>query len=100
MKALSVALALALSLGTAVNAADKHGGQEVQVGKYHVELVVKDQDISVHIRDDADKPLDAKTIKATANVLSGKDKATVSLASDGDALKGQVPFARCSGSPC
>lgn len=93
MKALFVALPLALSLGTAVNAADKHGGQEVQAGKYHVELVVKDRDISVHIRDDADKPLDAKSIKASANVLSGKEKATVELMPAGEALRGQAPFA-------
>ena len=93
MKAQSVALALALLLGTAVNAADKHGGHEVQVGKYHVELVVKDRDLTVHVRDDADKPLQAKSIKASANVLSGKDKATVQLAPDGEALKGQAPFA-------
>lgn len=74
-------------------AADKHGGHEVEVGKYHVELVVKERDITVHVRDQADKPIDSKTVKATANVLSGKDKATVELAPAGQALKGQAPFA-------
>lgn len=93
MKAPSVAFALALLLGTAVDAADKHGGQDVQAGKYHVELGVKERDITVHVRDDADKPLDARNIKATANVLSGKDKATVELTPAGEALKGQAPFA-------
>lgn len=93
MKAVSVAFAFALFLATAVYAADKHGGHEVEVGKYHVELVVKDRDLSLYVRDQADKPVDAKTVKASANVLSGKEKATVQLAPAGpEMLAGQAPF--------
>lgn len=88
----NLAFAFILAAGLAV-AADKHGGHEVEVGKYHVELVVKERDIMVHVRDQADKPIDSKTVKATANVLSGKDKATVELAPAGQALKGQASFA-------
>ena len=73
-------------------ASDKHGGHEVEVGKFHIELVVKDKDVTLYVRDAADKPVDVKTVKATANVLSGKDKATVQLTAAGDSLKGQTPF--------
>lgn len=73
-------------------AADKHGGHEVQVGKFHVELAVKDREVTLYVRDQADKPVDAKTVKATANVLSGKDKANVELMAAGEGLKGQAPF--------
>lgn len=93
MKAAAILLATALLMPVVATAADKHGGHEVQVGKYHVELVVQDRDITVHVRDDADKPLDAKNIKASANVLSGKEKATVELTPAGQSLKGQAPFA-------
>ena len=92
-KVIAVALmTVALTPGLA-SATEKHGGQEVQVGKFHVELVVQDRDITVHVRDETDKPLDARTIKASANVLAGKDTATVQLVPAGDGLKGQSPFA-------
>ena len=64
----------------------------MQVGKFHVELAVKDREVVLYVRDQADKPIDAKTVKATANVLSGKDKANLDLAPAGEGLKGQAPF--------
>ena len=93
MKMVAALLSLGLFASVSAFAADKHGGHEVEVGKYHVELVVKDRDITVHVRDQGDKPLDATKIKASANVLSGKDKATVELMPSGESLKGQAPFA-------
>lgn len=93
MKLATAILAVALGAATSIYASDKHGGHEVEVGKYHIELVVKDRDLSLYVRDQADKPVDAKTVKASANVLSGKDKATVQLAPGvGEALSGQAPF--------
>jgi cytochrome c556 len=93
MKVASVVFALAFPLGTPVFAADKHGGHEVEVGKYHIELVVKDRDLSLYVRDQGDKPIDPKTVKAAANVLSGKEKATVQLSPAGaEMLGGQAPF--------
>lgn len=86
-------LGLALAFCASAWASDKHGGHEVAAGKYHIELVVKDKDLTFYVRGQGDKPVDSKSITASANVLSGKDKATVPLASDGDALKGRVPFA-------
>jgi hypothetical protein len=93
-KALSlfVAALAALLASCASWASDKHGGQEVQAGKYHVELVVKDRELTLYVRDDADRPIDAKSVKATANLFSGKDKATVTFAAGADYLSGQAPF--------
>ena len=93
MRIAALFLALGALIGSSAWADDKHGGQEVQVGKYHVELVVKERDLALYVRDQADKPIDAKSLKATANVLSGKDKANVELSPAGDGLKAQVPFA-------
>lgn len=93
MKATAILFAATLAFAQTAMASDKHGGHEVEVGKYHAELVVKDKDVTFYVRDEADKPIDAKSVKATANVLSGKDKATVELAPAGEGLKGQAPFA-------
>lgn len=93
MKAAAAFLGIVLWASTQVLATDKHGGHEVEVGKFHIELVVKDRDLSLYVRDQGDKPVDAKTVKASANVLSGKDKATVQLAPAGaEMLSGQAPF--------
>ena len=93
MKAVVFAFSLALFFSSAAWGSDKRGGHEVEVGKYHVELVVKGRDLSVYVRDQADKPIDPKTVKASANVLSGKDKATVQLEPAGaEMLACKAPF--------
>jgi len=91
MKA-AVLFATMLGLAAPAWASDKHGGHEVQAGKFHVELTVKEREVTLYVRDQADKPVDAKSVKATATVLSGKDKATLELAPAGEGLKGQAPF--------
>jgi hypothetical protein len=92
MKVATAILAIVLFAAPTVYASDKHGGHEIEVGKYHIELVVKDRVLSLYVRDQADKPVDSKTVKASANVLSGKDRATVQLTPAGDVLSGQAPF--------
>ena len=92
MKASHFLLLSLLFLSTAGWTADKHGGQEVVVDKFHLELVVKDRALALYVRDEGDKPIDLKGVKATANVFSGKDKATVELVLAGDALRGEAPF--------
>jgi len=92
MKLLSVLFAVLLAAAPFARADDKQGGHEVEVGNYHVELVIKDRDVLLYVRDKADKPVDTKSVKASANVLSGKDKATLQLTPTGEALKGQLPF--------
>ena len=91
---MKIAIALALTIAAAgANASDKHGGQEVEAGKFHVELVVKDKDLTFYVRDASDKPIASKTVKASANVLSGKDKAAVDLLPAGnEMLAGKAPF--------
>ena len=91
MKAATLAFSLAIALSSGASASDKHGGHEV--GKYHVELVAKDKELALYVRDQSDKAVDPKSIKASANVLSGKDKATVELSPAGaDKLVGQTSF--------
>lgn len=50
-------LALALSFATGAWASDNHGGHEVRVGKYHVELVAKDKELVLYVRNQGDKPV-------------------------------------------
>ena len=88
-----VSIAMFMLCSWGVSASDKHGGQEVEAGKFHLELVVKDKDLSLYVRDTSDKPIDPKSVKASANVLSGKDKAAVELRPSGSAmLAGTAPF--------
>ena len=92
MRKAATLFAMMLGLAATAWASDKHGGHEVQAGKFHVELTVKDRELTLYVRDQADKPIDAKSVKATASVLSGKDRANVELAAAGEGLKGQAPF--------
>ena len=85
-------IAFALMVGFGAIASDRHGGHEVEVGKYHVELLVKDKDLTLYVRDAADKEIAAKSVKASAHVLSGKEKATVDLQPSGTTLTGKAPF--------
>lgn len=91
MKAARI-VAVILGVAGPAWASDQHGGQEVQAGKFHVELTVKDREVAFYVRDHADKPVDARTVKATANVLSGKERAALQLAPAGEGLKAQAPF--------
>ncbi len=97
-----VALGLALS-AIAVNAADKHdhvkrganGGELVDAGPYHLELVVKGQELALYVLDDKNNKVAVKEGKATATVMSGSSKATVALSPAGDnLLKGQANSSR------
>ena len=85
-------IAFAILISTGAIASDKHGGHEVEAGKFHVELVVKDKDLAFYVRDASDKEIGAKSVKASAHVLSGKEKATVELQPSGAALAGKAPF--------
>ena len=72
----------------------KHGGIAIEAGTYHVEAVAKDKSLTFYVNGHDNKPVDMKAAKATANVFSGKDKATVVLtASGGNMMKGEAPFA-------
>ena len=56
-----------------------NGGQLVDAGDYHVEMVAKDMSLSVYINDDQDKPIDAKGFKATGIFVVGGKAQRVEL---------------------
>jgi len=95
-------LIAALSLASSPNfAADKHdhakrgpnGGEVVDAGPYHVELVVKGQELAVYVQDDKQGKVAVKEAKATATVMSSGGKTTITLAPAGDnLLKGTGKF--------
>ncbi len=95
-----LAVALALVLGAAAAWAQDHGhshqgGQEVKIGSYQAELVVKGSDATLFINDANDKKIDASGFTATAVVLAkGNQQKTVQLVPAGDnKLAGKIDFA-------
>ncbi len=99
----------ALSGGTALAHTDEYldtqqapnGGQLRMAGVYHFELVVakdskeaKDNPVVVYVTDHAGTKVPTAGAKGTVTILSGKAKATVNLAPDGDnRLKGSGTYA-------
>ncbi len=78
-----------------------NGGQLRMAGVYHFELVVakdsreaKDNPVVVYVTDHAGTKVATAGAKGTVTILSGKAKATVNLAPDGDnRLKGSGTYA-------
>ena len=56
-----------------------NGGVVEDAGKYHVELVLKNDGLRAFVTDAKDVKVDTKGAAATAIVLVGKEKATVKL---------------------
>lgn len=82
-------------------AAEKHdhakrgtnGGEVADAGPYHLELVVKDQAIALYVLDEKNRKVAVDSAKATATVMSGGGRTTVSLTPAGDnVLKGSGKF--------
>jgi hypothetical protein len=95
-----LALALALVLGAAAARAQEHahshqGGQEIKIGSYQAELVVKGSDATLFVNDANDQKIDASGFTATAVVLAkGNQQKTVQLVPAGDnKLAGKIDFA-------
>lgn len=95
-----VALALVLS-PVASHPAEKHdhakrganGGELVDAGPYHLELVVKGQEFALYVLDGKNSKVAVDGAKATATVMSGNSKATILLAPAGDnVLRGTGKF--------
>jgi nitrogen fixation protein FixH len=93
------AIALSLLLAPATAGAQSHdhahhGGQEVKIGTYEAELVVKGSDVTLYVNDAKDQKIDAKDFTATAVVLAkGNQQKTVDLTPGGDnKLVGKVDF--------
>jgi nitrogen fixation protein FixH len=94
-------LLLVLSLCSASAAAwgqahghSHHGGQEVKIGAYEAELVVKGSDVTLYLNDAQDQKIDASKFTATAVVLAkGNQQKTVELAPAGEnMLMGKIDF--------
>jgi hypothetical protein len=56
-----------------------HGGQMRMTGPYHLELVVKDNEIGVYVMDHADKELSVNGGSGKATIQSGKTKTKISV---------------------
>ncbi len=65
-----------------------HGGIVQTVGRYHLELVVKDTEINVYLLDDKENtlPVDRREAKAALQVPK-RDKQTLALAPAGEFLR-------------
>src|SRR2546429_6471250 len=72
---LSLLTALLLATQAYAHGPDKgpKGGRQVEVGDYHVEMVAKDTQLAVYLRDNKNKPIDAAGFRATGIfVVDGK----------------------------
>jgi hypothetical protein len=71
-----------------------HGGQEVKIGAYEAELVVKGSDVTLYLNDAQDHKIDASKFTATAVVLAkGNQQKTLQLAPAGEnRLLGKIDF--------
>lgn len=72
-----------------------HGGQMRMTGPYHLELVVKDNEIGVYVMDHADKELSVYGGSGKATVQNGKTKTKISVKlepADDNLLKGSGNF--------
>jgi hypothetical protein len=71
-----------------------HGGQEVKIGKFEAELVVKGTEVTLYVNDANDQKIDATGFTATAVVLAkGNQQKTISLAPAGEnKLGGKIDF--------
>jgi hypothetical protein len=62
-----------------------HGGQEVKIGAFEAELVVKGSDVTLYVNDAKDQKIDASAFSATAVVLAkGNQQKTIELKPAGD----------------
>lgn len=78
--------------------AGPNGGVVEDAGKYHVELVMRSDELRAFVTDAKDAKVDTKGAEATATVLTGKEKSTVKLtASGGNALAGAGRFDPAAG---
>jgi hypothetical protein len=83
LKALGLGAVLALAspaqAGEDHSHAAKHGGQIVESGHHHLEIVTKDGALDIHVQGEDGKPEDVSGAKATATILSEGKKVDVAL---------------------
>lgn len=70
-----------------------HGGQVRMSGAYHLELVLKDNEVTVYLSDHGGADVSSADASGVAIVHSGKDKVTVKLTPSGaNELRGHGSF--------
>ncbi len=78
--------------------AGPNGGQVKDAGKHHVELVVKDNALTVYVTGAKDAKVSTKGASGSATVLSGKNASSIKLAPAGEnALAGAGKFESAPG---
>jgi uncharacterized membrane protein (DUF4010 family) len=93
-----LALSFVLSLAVTAVAQHNHGAQKgpnggpvEDVAGVHLELVTSGTTLTFYVLDESNKPASAKGITASALVVSGADRETVTLTVEGEnALKGEL----------
>ena len=101
VRMLTVCLALVWSAAVAAHEGKgPHGGVVTDAGSYYVELVAKEKQLQVFVFDDkTDSPVQTKEATATATVLAGEEKQTVTLqpGTDDKAMVGQMAASAAAG---
>ena len=95
---LSLLTALLLATQAYAHGPDRgpNGGRQVDAGDYHVEMVAKDTQLAVYLRDDKDKPVDATGFKATGIfVVDGKPQRIELKAESANKLSRHVDCCPC-----
>ncbi|QTR50356.1 hypothetical protein [Candidatus Thiothrix anitrata] len=70
-----------------------HGGQMRMTDAYHLELVVKDKELTVYVMDHGNEAQPSAGMTATATILSGETKTEVTLEpAEENLLKGTGDF--------
>ncbi len=87
-----VATLLLVSPALAHETKGPHGGQQIDAGAKHVELLTKGATVEVFIADDEGKPVDAAGYEGVAILVVGGKPARIPLApAGGDRLTGVAP---------
>ncbi len=98
MKPITTALlAFALAFGSPAAAHDAEkgpkGGELKDAGNYHMELLAKENELTLYLYDGNEKPVPAQGAKATATVVAEKVRATVEFAAmEGNMMRGSGQF--------
>lgn len=95
---LILALTFVLSLAVPAMAQHSHGaqkgpngGQVEDVAGVHLEFVSSGTTVTFYVLDESNKPASAKGITASALIIAGTDRETITLTVEGEnALKGEL----------
>ena len=80
-----VVLAPSLAWAQGTGHGHAHSGNEVRIGRYEVELVVRGTEATLLVRDEREQPVDAASLGATAVALArGNERRTFDFRPAGD----------------